>query len=233
MAFASVRAGDFLSERSGCGVKYKLVIFDFDGTLADSFPWALSVADQLSDRHGIQRIDRSQIDAMRGRTVKALFKMYAIPFWKVPLLIRDVRHLMTRDAGEISLFPGIEELLRQLAAQGTRLALVTTNSYQNVQHILGQETAALIEYYECGVSMFGKRAKFRKILKKSGLEQKEILCIGDETRDIEAARSAHLDCGAVAWGYAHLDVLKTYLPDEIYLSVDDLAQKLLQPIPGS
>jgi len=208
-------------------VKYKLVIFDFDGTLADSFPWALTIVDQISDKRGIRRIDRSQIDNMRGTNVKTLLKMYSIPFWKLPLLLKDVRRLMTEDAGQIMLFAGIDQLLVRLAAQGTRMAVVTSNSYQNVQRVLGQETAALIDYYECGVGLFGKRNKFGKILKKSGIVPGEIICIGDETRDIDAARSANLACGAVAWGYARPDILSAHSPDMMFASVDELAQTLL------
>jgi phosphoglycolate phosphatase len=208
-------------------VKYKLVIFDFDGTLADSFPWALSVADQLADRHGIMRIDKSKIDSLRGSNMKNLLKEYKVPFWKLPFLVSDVRKLMTKGAGQIPLFAGIEQLLQRLAAQGTRLAVVTSNSTQNVQRVLGNDTAALIDYYECGVWLFGKRDKFWKILRKSGVSQAEVICIGDETRDIEAARSANLTCGAVTWGYARMDLLKAHGPDVIFTSVDELAQALL------
>ena len=44
---------------------YKLVIFDFDGTLADSFPWALQVMDDVADRYRLRRINRADIDAIR------------------------------------------------------------------------------------------------------------------------------------------------------------------------
>lgn len=204
-----------------------MVIFDFDGTLADSFPWALSVADQLADKHGIMRIDRSQLEIMRGSTVKALLKLYKIPLWKLPWLLSDVRRLMSAGTGQIPMFAGIEHLLKRLSAQGIRLAVVTSNSYQNVQQVLGRETAALMDYYECGVGLFGKRDKFRKILKKSGMARNEIICIGDESRDIEAARSAGLGCGAVAWGYARVDILEVHAPDFVFFSVEQLAQCLL------
>jgi phosphoglycolate phosphatase len=208
-------------------VKYKLVIFDFDGTLADSFQCALDAADQLTDKHGIMRIDRSQLESMRGSNVRALLKMYKVPMWKLPWLLRDVRRLLSAAAGQIPMFDGMEELLARLSTQGTQLAVVTSNSFQNVQLVLGQETAALVDYYECGVGLFGKRERFRKILKKSGIAQADTICIGDETRDIEAARSANLSCAAVAWGYARADTLAAHAPDYVFFSVDQLAQNLL------
>ncbi len=208
-------------------MKYKLVIFDFDGTLADSFPWALSIADQFADKHGIMRIDRSQIENMRGSSVGALLKDFKIPMWRLPWLLRDVRRLMGQSSGQIQLFEGMEKILSRLAAQGTKLAVVTSNSFQNVQGVLGQDSAGLIDYYECGVGLFGKQAKFRKILKKNGIAQGETICIGDETRDIEAARSAGLACGAVGWGYASVDMLLSQKPDFMFASVEELAENLL------
>jgi phosphoglycolate phosphatase len=76
--------------------------------------------------------------------------------------------LMTHDIQKIALFQGIEGLLRRLASVGVTLAVVSSNSYENIRHVLGEEMGALIAYYECGVSIFGKEAKLRKILKRSG-----------------------------------------------------------------
>jgi phosphoglycolate phosphatase len=135
---------------------------------------------------------------------------------------------MNDSVDQIFLFDGIKELLAQLSTRGTRLAVVTSNSRQNVQQVLGKETAALVEYYECGVGLFGKRDRFQKILKKSGFSREEIICIGDETRDIDAARSANLICAAVAWGYAGLDVLEAHKPNFIFFNVEQLAQAILE-----
>jgi phosphoglycolate phosphatase len=208
-------------------VKYKLVIFDFDGTLADSFPWLLSIVDQLAAKHNLPQANKNEIEAMRGYDAKTLMKMYRVPLWKVLLMARDTRAMMAAEVHKIRLFDGMERLLRQLAAQGIQLAVVTSNSYENVRQVLGVELTALFDYYECGVSIFGKQDKFRKIQKKSGLAEHEIFAIGDETRDIEAARSAHIACGAVAWGYARVDILQAYAPQEVFFSVEEIAGKVL------
>ena len=79
-------------------------------------------------------------------------------------------------------------MLRGLSERGVALAVVTSNAYGNVRGVLGVECAALIRYYECGTSLFGKRGRLRRVLKQSGAQPAEAIFIGDEIRDIEAAR---------------------------------------------
>jgi phosphoglycolate phosphatase len=207
-------------------VKYKLVIFDFDGTLADSFPWLLGIANQLAEQHNIPKLARNELEALRGYDAKALMKMYRVPMWKVLLMAKDARRMMAQETDKIPLFAGMEHLLKQLAAQGTQLAVVTSNSYENVRQVLGAELTALFGYYECGVALFGKKTKFRKVLKKSGFAESEVFCIGDETRDIVAAQSANIACGVVTWGYAKAEILQAYAPQDVFYSVDEIAGKI-------
>jgi phosphoglycolate phosphatase len=207
-------------------LKYKLVIFDFDGTLADSLPWLMSVADQVADKHRLKRVDESELEAMRGHDAKTLMKMYGVPLWKVLVMAKSTRAMMTKEAHKIAVFAGIDQLLRRLSAQGIKLAVVTSNSFENVQLVLGAELASLFDYYECGVSLFGKKAKFKKILKRSGIPAAETFSIGDETRDIDSAKSANIACGAVAWGYAKVETLQARAPQEVFFSVEELAGKI-------
>ena len=62
--------------------------------------------------------------------------------------------------------------------------------------------AALIDDFDCGASMFGKAGHLRRVVRRSGVPATQVLCVGDEVRDIEAAAAAGLDIVAVSWGYA-------------------------------
>lgn len=117
--------------------------------------------------------------------------------------------------------------LKELADQGIKIAVVTSNTYENVCKILGPENAALIEYYECGVRIFGKQAKLKKVLKQSGVEAKDAICIGDEIRDIQAAEKVHIPFGAVAWGYTNIEALMAFHPAEVFTQVADIAEKVI------
>lgn len=207
-------------------MQYKLAIFDFDGTLANSFPWALSILDQLADRYHIRRVEQSEIDRLRRYGARALLKEYRIPPWKLLLIARHVRKLMKQSIHHIPVFDGIDGALQHLSAQGVTLGLVTTNAYENVRHVLGPQTVDLIQYCECNVSLFGKPARLRKILRKSGIPASEAIYVGDEIRDLEAARKVRMPFGAVTWGYTHPEALIAHIPDEVFATVAEIAVKV-------
>jgi phosphoglycolate phosphatase len=133
-----------------------------------------------------------------------------------------MRRLVARDAGRIALFPGVDALLARLAAAGVRIAVVSSNAEENVRRILGPGNAARIAHYACGASIFGKAAKFRQVLRRSGIARERTLCIGDETRDIEAAAAERLASGAVTWGYATPDLLRAHRPTLVFSTLDEI-----------
>ena len=183
-------------------MRYKLIIFDFDGTLADSFPFFVSTLDRLAERHGFKRVNSEELEMLRAYDFRQLMKHIGLPLWKLPMVTKDFNGLMAREIGRISLFEGAGDLLRALSEKGITLALVSSNAYENVRRVLGDGNGDMIRYYECGASIFGKPARLKKVLRKSGIPAAEAMCIGDEIRDLEAARRVHVAFGAVAWGYA-------------------------------
>ncbi|MEC5384316.1 HAD hydrolase-like protein [Uliginosibacterium sp. H3] len=207
-------------------MKYRLIAFDFDGTLADSFPFFIDVFGSLADAHGFSRIDHADIERLRGYDARALMRHVGLPLWKFPQVGAHFKRLMAADIGRIPLFDGIAPALQQLSAAGIELAVVSSNSADNVRAVLGED-AALITHFECGVDLFGKRHKLQQLLKRSALPQQAMLYIGDELRDHEAARASRIAFGAVAWGYSRFDVLQAQAPEECFNSVGELVTRLL------
>jgi phosphoglycolate phosphatase len=206
---------------------YKLVIFDFDGTLADSARWLARELNPLAARFGFRRATTAEIESLRGRDTREILRRLGAPAWKVPFIAQRLRRRMAEDAEAIQLFPGAKGLLRRLAAQGVVLGVVSTHSAENVRRILGPEAAALVEHYECGAALFGKAAAFRKLVRRARVKRTETLCIGDETHDIEAARQAGLASGAVAWGYARRELLASRAPTWLFETPDEVASRLV------
>lgn len=206
--------------------KYRLVIFDFDGTLADSFPWFIRVVNEVAARYRFRRIEEAELDTLRGYSARQMMEHLAVPRWKLPLIVRAMRKKKAADVRSIALFPGVDALLRSLAERGVELALVTSNSRDNAARILGPENAARFRHWECGMSVFGKRAGFRRVLRRSGVPRTQALCIGDEIRDLEAARAEGIPFGAVAWGYTRADSLRAHAPAEVFATVEDIAARV-------
>ena len=205
--------------------QYKLIIFDFDGTLADSFSWFAENINKAAGKFNFCKVNNEDHERLRSLDTRGILKNLGIPLWKVPFIARYMRGLMASELSYIKLFTGVEDLIKQVTDKKVSIAIVSSNSHGNVVKILG-EHSKYVNFFECGVSLFGKRSRFQKILKRARIQSHEVLCIGDEVRDILAAKEAGLHCGSVAWGYGEVCILQEQRPDHIFHSIEDILSLL-------
>ena len=92
-------------------VKYKLVIFDFDGTLADSFPWFIQVGNSVADVYHFKRVEAHELETLRGYSARQIVKHLGVSWWKLPLIGRHLRKMAADNIGKISLFDGVDRML--------------------------------------------------------------------------------------------------------------------------
>lgn len=190
----------------------RLVIFDLDGTLVDSFSLFVRIHNQLARRHRFAPIREEEVDRLRLLTPSQMMRHVGLPAWKLPQVARDFRHLMEAETQEARPFEGVEDALRHLHRAGVRLAVVTSNSLANTQRSLG-DLMGLIDHAECGMSIFGKRTRLRSVLRASGFAAADALYVGDQVTDLEAARRVPMRFAAVRWGYADPAILSAHRPD--------------------
>lgn len=212
---------------------YRLVIFDFDGTLADSFPWFSRVINDVADRYRFKRVSPHEVETLRTMDARQLMRYLGVPAWKMPFIAHHMRARKSRELDQTRLFDGVDRMLRRLSDSDIALALVSSNSEANVRAILGAENVSLIRYYECGASLLGKSSRFRRVLRRSGTQAREAICIGDEIRDLEAAQREGIDFGAVTWGYAAPGALLAHAPATWFRSVGEIADQLVRQRPGN
>lgn len=202
-------------------MRYDLIIFDLDGTLADSFAFFVSVHNQLADRHGFRRIAPAEFDALRGRSARDIMRHVRLPRWKLPWVARSFVRLMR--AADIPLFAGVGPMLQQLERSGAALALVSSNAADNCRRILGDAHWQRLVHVECGASILGKRRRIARVLRATGIEPARAIYVGDQITDAEAARAAGVAFGAVAWGYATRASLERLQPAHLFDAVEELA----------
>lgn len=216
---------------------YSLAIFDLDGTLADSFPWFLRTAiegyghlrvNDVADRFGFRRVADEEVEGLRHASTREILTRLEVPLWKLPAIARHARRLKAEAAAEISLFAGVEAMLEALSQSGVQLALVTSDSEANAR-----ESSAMprpcsrisTAPHRCSAS-----PRNSAVSSAAPAERSRVISIGDEVRDIEAARAVGIACGAVCWGYAAPAALRAQKPDHTFERMDEIA-RALGPVP--
>jgi len=210
-------------------MRYRLVVFDIDGTLADTFPFFLSILGELADKHRFRRVRSGEVESLRTQHARGVLKALGIPWWKVPAVGRSYRSMMASRIGEIRLFPEVPNFLKRLRESGLRLGVVTSNSIENTRRIFHEETFAQFDHLSCHVALFGKKAKLKALLQESGLSPDQVLYVGDELRDLDAARCVGMAFAAVPWGYTTQDSLAEAKPDHLVASFGELERLLMEP----
>lgn len=203
---------------------YDMVIFDFDGTLADSAAWMIRAVNPMAKRFGFKTVTDEEIDMLRGRSTREVIRYLGISPWKLPMIAAHGKKMMAADCASIPLFPETAGMLKALHDAGLRLAVVSSNSEQTIRAVLGPDLSGLISQFACGASLFGKARKFRKVT--SGASRDRVICIGDETRDIDAARATGLASGAVTWGAAKRKILVEHEPTILFETPSEIISHL-------
>ena len=142
--------------------RYRLAIFDFDGTLADSLPWFRTVFQDLIAKFDLAPVSAEELEGLRGRSGREIIARLNMPMWKLPAISRDMRRRKLAAANQISLFDGVPQLLADLRSLGIHTAIVSSDSEASVRRVLGP-SAALIARFDCGASLFGKHHKFKRV----------------------------------------------------------------------
>ena len=206
---------------------WRLAIFDFDGTLADSADWVFGIMNDVARRYGFREIDAAEREALRGRPNREVIRALGVPVWKLPLIAAHMRSLVREKADDILLFPWSHRILADLSAAGLKVVIASSNDRDTILRILGPENAVHVSGVSGGASLFGKAAKFRRLMREFGASPSETVAIGDEQRDVEAAAQAGIASIAVTWGFATLPALTAAGPTALAADADELLRLLL------
>ncbi|AOJ79121.1 HAD hydrolase-like protein [Burkholderia ubonensis] len=205
---------------------YRLIAFDFDGTLADSFDCFLAALSQASRLHGFRDATPELRPALRGLSARDIIRALEVPPWKVPRVTLDMRRLMQQRIADVTLFPGVAETFDALAARGVRIAIATSNSEAVVRDRLGAHACRHVGHFACGIPLFGKSRRLRALARDAGLHAADVLYVGDEIRDADAARRARIAFQGVAWGYTTPHALQPHCDTPLLPSLDALLDRV-------
>lgn len=202
----------------------KAVVFDFDGTLADSFEVFIEVLAETLRR---PPFSHEEIAELRGLPTREIMRKLNVKKWQLPRLATKGRRALGNRMDNVEPFKGMKSLLSDLHDSGCKIYILSTNDTSNIQNFIkkyGFEKYITRVYGDIG--LFGKVKWLKKLLKREGLTAAECIYVGDETRDLEATRKAGLRCVAVAWGYGNPETLATYNPHALAKNPRGLQQIL-------
>src|SRR5581483_302213 len=111
-----------------------------------------------------------------------------------------------------------------LKERGYKLGIVTTNSEENVHAFLTKHRMDYFNYFQTGIGLFGKARAIKKLISREDLADYELAFVGDEIRDIEAAKKNNVKVIGVTWGVNSREGLESAEPDAIV----DKAKELLK-----
>lgn len=206
----------------------KHVIFDFDGTIADTLPHVIDIAEEVS---GLM-VDRQEVERLRNMPIKAILKEYKVPFHRIPRYLLQGKKLLSKRANKIELVKGLQDVFETLHKAGYDLQIVSSNSAPIIVKFLRRQK--IEKYFSSvhgNVGLFSKAQALKKIIKKQKYDINGCVYIGDELRDIEAAHKINLKIVSVTWGFNGLAILQRSKPNKIAKKPEDIPTAVQQLLP--
>ncbi len=192
-------------------MRYFTILFDFDGTLADSEGIALRVVNTLAPEFGLKPLVPEEIPALKTMSAwRLLTERSGISPWNIFKLRRIEQRLRTeflKHAEEFRVFEGVPEMMRQLSEAGYEIGVVSSNDPRVVKEALARAGVEPL-FVHAGSKFFGKARAIREAMREYGIGRSRTVYVGDEIRDIEACKKVGIDMIAVGWGFNSGDALK-------------------------
>lgn len=193
---------------------YRLLVWDFDGTLADSMAAGLDLFNRLAPELGVRPV--ADPVAARRMSHRQFMRHHGIRFWRLPRLVRRFQAAAAAEADKLRLFPGLAEVLADLRGRGVRHGILSSNREDNIRRTLAANGVEGLFAFVVGCPrLFGKGRALRRLLRADGADRRGVLYVGDEVRDLEAAKKAGVAAAAVTWGFHAEPVLRAANPDYV------------------
>ena len=192
----------------------KILIFDFDGTLADTLAVIVEITNRLAQEFGYPPSNAEDLAQVRHLGAWQVIQRSRVSIFKLPLLVRKLQNELSQEIEHTNLFPAMEETLQKLKANGHALGIVSSNSTENINKFLKiHHLDHLFDFVVSSTTLFGKHRSLSRLIQQQNISRADIIYVGDETRDIEAAKKTGIQVIAVTWGFNSLEALAAHQPN--------------------
>lgn len=203
------------------------IIFDFDGTIADSFDQVLAFLLHEAGRNPAD-MTVEQRAALKGLSMKDLARKVGIPQWRLPFVYFKGKAALTSQMRKLSTFNGMDEVLQTVHNEQYRLFIISSNSRRNIDRFLTEHglSGYFVRVY-ANAGWFGKGRVLRMALKQNKLDAATTVYVGDEVRDIVGAHAANMPSIAVNWGFSSEAQLLEHSPTVLVRTPAELQKALI------
>jgi phosphoglycolate phosphatase len=202
-------------------------IFDFDGTIADSFSLACRILRNHAHELGCKQLTMAELSLLKEMHAREVLKYLGVSFWRIPSFVRKIRNITHEHADEVHVFPEWVTILETLRCNQHQIGLISSNSRKTVEFVLRKyQLLELFNFIFCDKSLFGKKRCLSKLIRQKNIIRSSAYYIGDEVRDIEAAHAAQIQSIAVGWGFNSVSRLQQTAPSQLVIDMEQLAQVL-------
>ncbi|HYO52762.1 HAD hydrolase-like protein [Archangium sp.] len=205
------------------------VVFDFDGTIADSKSAVLTLYNRMAEKHRFKPMLESDIEVLSRLSIPERCRKMDVPLYKLPSLVMEVTRSYRDVVDSVAAFDGMLPVLQTLHRHGITVGIISSNSNENIERFLARNgMESLVHCVYCSSNIFGKDKVISRYLKTYGLSPEQVLYVGDEERDVVACKKTKLRVLSVSWGLESLDVLTRAGPDFIAHQPADILQWVAQ-----
>lgn len=212
---------------------YTSVLFDLDGTLLDTLGDLTAAMNRTLTRHGLPERTRQQMRAALGNGARRLMEL-SVPAGTDGALFETLLAEYNTDYAahcriETAPYPGVDTLLRQLHAQGRKLAIVSNKPDEAVRALRAEffvDTVPIAVGEKQGIRRKPAPDTLLTAMAQLGAERTSTVYVGDSEVDIATARAAGLPCISVLWGFRDRDVLEQAGAQQFAADAGELARLL-------
>lgn len=193
--------------------KTLVIVFDFDGTIADTMEAIRKIMNQLANEFTFRRIKDKDLENLREMIPQEFLKTLGISLIKFAFISKRVRVELNKEIGNLKPHKGVKKTLINLRNKGYHLGILTSNLQENVEKFLKMNALSVFDFIYSGSSFLGKYRVLKRLLKEQKLKKEKVIYVGDELRDIEAAKKSGVRIIAVSWGFNTERLLRKGNPD--------------------
>lgn len=173
------------------------LIFDFDGTLADTWPLIADITHRITHK---PQASEAKLARLRHLPLLQAVRRLGGRLWDVPFIVLLTRRAMLPRMNEVESFDGVLAAVKSLHRAGHRLFVLTSNGQPNATAFLEQQ--GIDDCFEDvrHVNVFRKARGLKALLHRHRLAVSHSFYIANEPADIETAQGTGVKSVAVTWG---------------------------------